>query len=548
MRKTPIDSPHRAIGTTVPIQELQAVRTAQGISPTSQQPMVYCTVYYECRRSDSAKHVDQMLGTGVISFPEVNTMLALRSRIVKEVNGRWTEIYSAPLLEEETSLRTPNNYVFPTDNLIMTVAQWYQTYTAPEYRDTHIVLPKHIQRKGKANAKPYAFSVELYINVGQYTARTEDPELIGIGRAGSKRKTSATRATYGDNHDSREAISSPPPRKILRSSFVRDSNLLTQTPQTLSVTEILFKKTTCLIANDSGTPTLLEESSVMTGFLELKTLELSACERGSTKDVFALRIDCNPYVAKKLVNVGNGRSDSIPISTAVNMLTADLVRLKRMAYFAGKFQSAALDQGIEIGEFDVSDGFLIKIYKPGSAPAATPAVDESVLVSEPGTESLDKSPDEVAEVYIVEPLRLTSTVVKFSGTLGTTTRRDLRSLTMAAFAHYVAQETACQYVFADIQGSNNAGNSGKLSLTLFDPMTHTVEGTSGLGDHGFKGIQDFISSHNCNHICQGLDLASSQILQDTLDDLLQDMHDVLQDVEGSASKGVPRTLSPCEEE
>ena len=50
----------------------------------------------------------------------------------------------------------------------MTVAQWYQKYSAPEYRDSYIVVPKNTQRnKSKANAKPYAFSVELYINVGQ---------------------------------------------------------------------------------------------------------------------------------------------------------------------------------------------------------------------------------------------------------------------------------------------------------------------------------------------------------------------------------------------
>ena len=183
------------------------------------------------------------------------------------------------------------------------------------------------------------------------------------------------------------------------------------------------------------------------------------------------------FVAKKLVNVGGGRSNSIPISEAVNLLTADLIRLKRMAYFASKFQLAALDQGIDIAgemdsradlcfvghrslllrmllaEFDVSDAFLIKIYKPGSAPAPASATDESELVHErPSNESPDKSPDEVTEVYIVEPMRLTPTVVKFSGTLGSTTRTDLRSATMAAFAHYVAQATACQCIFADIQG------------------------------------------------------------------------------------------------
>ena len=105
-------------------------------------------------------------------------------------------------------------------------------------------------------------------------------------------------------------------------------------------------------------------------------------------------------------------------------------------------------------EFDVSDGFLIKIYKPISASAAEqPAADENELVGERlSPEIADESLEEVAQVYIVEPMRLTSTVVKFSGTLGSTTRSDLRSLTMAAFAHYVAQQTACQYVFADIQG------------------------------------------------------------------------------------------------
>ena len=70
------------------------------------------------------------------------------------------------ILREETGLRAPNNYVFPIDNLVMTVAQWFQFYSRPEYRDTYIVLPKQTQRKGK-NSKTYAFSVELYINVGQ---------------------------------------------------------------------------------------------------------------------------------------------------------------------------------------------------------------------------------------------------------------------------------------------------------------------------------------------------------------------------------------------
>ncbi|KAI1791947.1 hypothetical protein LXA43DRAFT_1135462 [Ganoderma leucocontextum] len=449
---------HAPVGTATSVPELQAIRVAQGIGSSQRTQVAYCTVYYECRRSDSTKHVDQMLGTGVISFPENQTMLALWSRIVKEVNGRWTELYSAPLLEEETSLRAPNNFVFPTDSLVMTIAQWYQFYSAPEYHSTYIVLPKHAQRKNKANSKPYGFSVELYINVAQYLDRTEDPELIAGGKAGSKRKASATRSASAPKPPkrTRETISQPS-TQTLRSSFVSDgNNLLAHTPPTLSVTEICFRKTTCVVSDDTVTPTLMEETSLMSGFLETRTLDLSACERGNTKDVFGLQINGQAYVAKKLVNVGGGRSEHIPISQAVNALTADLIRLKRMAYFDKKFKLLALEEGINVAEFDVSDGFLIKIYKGSTTQTEDIGVEEQIEEGGP-REDLDAS-SEVTEVYLVEPRRLTSTVVKFSGTLGATSRSDLRSLTMAAFAHFIAEQTACQYIFADIQVSQRAGH------------------------------------------------------------------------------------------
>nr|VWP01454.1 Lmo1883 protein [Ganoderma boninense] len=468
---------------------------------------------------DKVDKVDSSAPVGTaVSLEELQTIRAtqaLWSRILKEVNGRWIEFYSAPLLEEETSLRAPNNYVFPADNLVMTVAQWYQTYSRPEYRDTYIVLPKQTQRKGKSNSKAYAFSVELYINVGQYTARTDDPELVGTGRAGTKRKTSATRiadthAPYQSPKRSREGLSPQPSRRTLRSLFVGDGDLLTQTPSAISVVEIKFRKTTCLISDVSGSPTLMEEAPLLSGFLETRPLDLTAGERGTTKDVFGLRIGNKPYVAKKVINIGGGRSEDILLPKAVSVLTADLIRLKRMAYFADQFKELARDQGVDIA------AFLIKVYTPCSAPPTRYAPEGDV----DGADCDHPEPtEEMSGVYLVEPVRLTMTVVKFSGTLGSTTRTDLRSLTVTAYAHFVAEQTACRYIFADIQGSNNA-KTGKLSLTLFDPMTHTIDGTSGIGDHGPKGLKDFVSSHTCNHVCFALQLASSEVLQNTLDDLL----------------------------
>ena len=72
------DRSSNAVGTMVALEELQTIRASQGISAATHRTQVaHCTVYYECRRSDSPKHADQMLGTRVIFFPEVNTMLGM---------------------------------------------------------------------------------------------------------------------------------------------------------------------------------------------------------------------------------------------------------------------------------------------------------------------------------------------------------------------------------------------------------------------------------------------------------------------------------------
>lgn len=76
MHKSPSAGVPHAPGAMVPIPELQAVRSAQGIGSTSQLA-AYIAIYYGCRRSDSSKQIDQMLGTGTISFPQDGTMLGM---------------------------------------------------------------------------------------------------------------------------------------------------------------------------------------------------------------------------------------------------------------------------------------------------------------------------------------------------------------------------------------------------------------------------------------------------------------------------------------
>jgi hypothetical protein len=58
----------------------------------------------------------------------------------------------------------------------------------------------------------------------------------------------------------------------------------------------------------------------------------------------------------------------------------------------------------------------------------------------------------LVSVYLVEPRRASSAVLKFSGTLGMPHRSDRRSATIMAFSHFVLENAACRYMFADIQG------------------------------------------------------------------------------------------------
>jgi hypothetical protein len=66
-----------------------------------------------------------------------------------------------------------------------------------------------------------------------------------------------------------------------------------------------------------------------------------------------------------------------------------------------------------VTEFQVSDGFLMKTYRDAGQPAS----------SESGDDPVDPVRN-LASVYLVEPRRASSAVLKFSGTLATHNHLD----------------------------------------------------------------------------------------------------------------------------
>ncbi|KAF7970555.1 hypothetical protein HWV62_23733 [Athelia sp. TMB] len=432
------------------------------------------TIFVQFRLSTKPGSVDKSLGTTCRPYPEDTTFFALKEDIVQQLNVQWTTKHVTDLLVNETELRARNNITFPQDTDTLTIRKWYGIWNQPETRDAYITIPAGMGKIGKS----LGFCLELFIDYDSFLQRTssEDDDAVLGTKTGKKRKAS------GSHTGSKRRKGSQMHTSILTSSFRPDSEAVTTT-KVLASNKIHFRRTVCTINLEDGKPTCRESTEVENGLLDIAPMSLSAVDRGKTKEVFAV--------------------------------LADLIRIGRMSHFAKGFRARADRENVEIEYFQVSDAFIMKAYDP----VLERPVEKDPIPPGMGSEDEEDPITSFKQVFLVEPRRLSSAVIKFSGTLGVTNRNEKRSATMTAFSHWVIENTACEYMFADIQGSldRDARGDGGTVLTLFDPMTHTHAQTSGLGDHGALGFKDFIDSHQCNFICRQLKLAPTSVLQEQLD-------------------------------
>ncbi|KAJ7803224.1 kinase-like domain-containing protein [Mycena olivaceomarginata] len=112
--------------------------------------------------------------------------------------------------------------------------------------------------------------------------------------------------------------------------------------------------------------------------------------------------------------------------------------------------------------------------------------------------------DVVGPTWLIEPKRASQAIILYTTTLNHAPRGlDFTAKTVHAFAHNTFGSSESSLVFADLQGTSARVN-GNDGVILFDPMTHTRNGGSGLGDFGTKGLETFIETHRCNELCKKL--------------------------------------------
>ncbi|KAF9521496.1 kinase-like domain-containing protein, partial [Crepidotus variabilis] len=106
-------------------------------------------------------------------------------------------------------------------------------------------------------------------------------------------------------------------------------------------------------------------------------------------------------------------------------------------------------------------------------------------------------------VWLVEKKRPMA-IERFSGTLThASSRTDLQATTIAAFSHFAYFLSKGNRVFADIQGTLTHLDKKDI-MVLFDLMTHTPDGSLGVGDFGSDGIKTYIETHIYCDICVAL--------------------------------------------
>ncbi|KAJ6629943.1 kinase-like domain-containing protein, partial [Mycena sp. CBHHK59/15] len=109
-------------------------------------------------------------------------------------------------------------------------------------------------------------------------------------------------------------------------------------------------------------------------------------------------------------------------------------------------------------------------------------------------------------IWLFEPRR-SSKVKRWSGTNEYPPwHQNKLGSTLTAFAHYAYLFSLESTIFCDLQTAAAIDENGDAIQVLFDVMTHTLDHSSGVGDHGKTGIESFLKKHQCMNRCGHLRL------------------------------------------
>ncbi|KAJ7239469.1 kinase-like domain-containing protein [Mycena rebaudengoi] len=216
------------------------------------------------------------------------------------------------------------------------------------------------------------------------------------------------------------------------------------------------------------------------------------------KHCYKLSIGEEQYVAKRFFEIGTGK-DEVTIAQNTTNLELEVVRCEQARWFLNEFRAAVDSHNIATAtNFEITRCRLAQeVVKSDGAPSPASGVVAEVYEAEPLTTR--------RIVWLLEPLR-NSAVTHYTGTMEHPAGKGQMAHTLSAFVHYAFQWSEGEVIFADIQGSPGRLSTNTMGIIIFDLMTHTPDGDSGVGDFGVKGIEKWRQQHDCNAFCKNLEL------------------------------------------
>ncbi|RDB26567.1 hypothetical protein Hypma_005670 [Hypsizygus marmoreus] len=434
-----------------------------------------------CVEARTNGKIDARLGTTSRAYPpnmlvDANTSTEVLENILTTLNPTWEKANSRSLQLSDIDLRMHGNQTIIPGSQNSTLQDFYEVHKRSASSEIYFgKLPKMA-----ACLKGKVLAIELWIDTSAYEERTGQTAISSAAKG--KRKATGHRTTVD--------VTAKRPRVSLNleTTFKRRSALSVEDGNTISL-----KLAHVNVDPEECDPTISWDASETKSAI----IASSIFKSGKMKNCYKVVMDDKEYVAKCFFEIGNGIDKVTPAENAKHLME-EVERCEYGRWFLHNFRTSAAEMGVEVADnIEFTQCFLAEELLPaGTSPSVASGLDE-----------FDDPVNKI--IWFLEPLRHTA-VVRWSGTLQHPDHKGKLAQTLAAFVHYAYSYSEGTLVFADLQGSKGTLSNGKSGMVLFDVMTHSPNGMTGVGDHGPEGVKCWREQHVCREICEGLKLESGE--------------------------------------
>ncbi|KAJ6484712.1 kinase-like domain-containing protein [Mycena sanguinolenta] len=449
-------------------------------------------VYAEVRLGATCK-VNMRLGQTSRSYPPDTMMDEIKDELLAGWNVTWTKTKTYPIIKqvapifssspadnsvdrEQADWRFHGNQNIIRDSEHLAVLDFYQAHKTSGAQDAYFSkMPKHA-----AAMKGRVLALEVWIDT------PEDDVSPPPGSAAKKRRGS-TSVEENDDPVKRPRASG------VGSTFTRR----VPGPDPTKSTEISLTFAMVIVDTESCDVQLIWPD-IDPATTETALIGDEIAFSGKMKHCFKLSIGTEQYVAKRFFEIGAGKEE-VTMAENTSNLEYEALRCETASWFLSNFRTATEDRNMVVAKnFEITKYRLAQeVISPDSVPSPASGVVKEVFEAE--------SVADRRIVWLLEPMR-NSSVTHYSGTMDHPAGQGQLAHTLSAFVHYSFQWSEGTVVFADVQGSSGRLSTNTMGIIIFDMMTHTPDGDSGVGDHGGKGIEKWRDQHDCNVFCKNLDL------------------------------------------